>query len=287
MNESVFGPRVALQARNWGLAICVLILAGSFRLYADDDDMVSTNRVRRPIEELFKTDTVYPEERGELEVGLTSVYQHNSLGNTWTVPVTLEYGLTDNWQVEAEWNGYVQRTPKGGSTVRGIGDLELNAQYSFLNVNDSLYHIAPRFGVEVPLGNVNKGLSEGFMEYQPGVILARDIPQLHRTQVFTEIGVNFVQRVKRPTEADDAEPAAHELAVGAGFFTLFSRGALTMEFNWNNNKWNHHGTENTWYATPGVLWRVTRNVEFGVGVPIGLNRQSDRFDVVSHLVFEF
>lgn len=112
-------------------------------------------------------------------------------------------------------------------------------------------------------------------------------PDSVKSSAMDQIGVNFVQRVRRPAEADDAEPAAPELAVGVGFFTLFSRGALTMEFNWNNNKWNHHGIENTAYATPGVLWRVARNIEYGVGVPVGLSRQSDRFDIVWSLVFEF
>src|SRR5579863_9185513 len=57
-------------------AVCIwltiIISSSSSLARADDDDAAgSTNRDRRPIEELFKTDTVFPQEKGELEVELS------------------------------------------------------------------------------------------------------------------------------------------------------------------------------------------------------------------------
>jgi hypothetical protein len=279
---------VVLRRRISPLLAVTVILFATFSACADDDDAAgSTNAVQRPIEELFKTDVVYPQEKGEMEVELASIYQNHAGVDTWTLPLSLEYGLTDRWQVEAEWDALVQSFPRNQATARGVGDLELGTQYSFMNVGGSLFHIAPRFSVEVPIGDVNQDLSEGFLEYEPAVIMARDFPELHRAQLFTEIGASFVQRVNRPSDADDAEPAAHELNLGSGFFVPFSRGTATMEFNWANDKWNHHGTENDLYLTPGCLWRASRNVEIGLGIPVGLNNSSDRFDVIAHVVWEF
>ncbi len=255
---------------------------------ADDDDAVgSTNAEKRPIEELFKTDNVYPEQKGELEVELASVYQNHAGGDTWTLPLSLEYGISDRWQVEAEWDSLVQRFPANHSAVRGVGDVEVGTQYSFMNIDGSSFHVAPRFSIGIPVGDVNKDLSEGFMEYEPSLIMALDVPQLHRTQFFTEIGAGLVQRINTPREAEDAEPAAHELNLGSGFFVLFPHGALTFEYNLANNTWNNHGTENEMYVTPGGLWRVGREVEIGLGIPVGLNNGSDRFEVVAHVVWEF
>lgn len=271
------------------LFISILIsLSPSIARAADADDVESTNHVERPIEELFKTDVVYPEEKGELELEVATLYQRNTThSETWNFPVSLEYGITDNWQAEAEWNSYIWHNVHGHTVAEGIGDLELGTQYSFMNVGGSLFHISPLFQVELPLGDVNTELSEGFVEYEPAVIFARDIPQLHQTQIFTETGLSFVQRVKRPAEADDAEPPANEFNLGAGFFTLWPFGATTFEFNWNDNKWNHHGEENQLYVTPGVLWRVTRGIELGLGIPVGLNQQSDRYQIAAHVVWEF
>lgn len=269
------------------LAIALVSFSPSFARADADADAGSTNSQKRPIEELFKTDLVYPQEEGELELELASVYQNHSGGDTWTLPVSLEYGLTDRWQVESEWDALVQRYPRNQPVARGVGDVDVGSQYSFMNIGGSLWHLAARFSVQFPVGDVNKDLSEGFVEYQPALILARDFPELHHTQFFTEIGASWVQRVNRPKDAADAEPAAHELNLGSGFLVLFPRAAATLEFNWANNKWNHHGAENELYVTPGCLWRARRNVEIGLGIPIGLNHGSDRFDVLAHLVWEF
>jgi hypothetical protein len=271
-----------------GLLAVMAISFGPCPAWADDeDDAGSTNRIRRPIEELFKTDVVFPEEKGELELELGSVYQNHVGGDTWTLPLSMEYGFNDSWQAEAEWDSWVQRYPKNHSVARGVGDLELGTQYSFMNIDGSLFHLAPRFSIQLPVGDVNKELSEGLLEYEPAVILARDFPELHHTELFTEIGADLVQRVRTPKDADDEEPAAHELNFGSGFFVLFAHGAATMEFNLDNNTWNHHGTENEMYVTPGCLWRVRRELEIGLGIPVGLNHEADRFDVVAHIVWEF
>ncbi|MGD0411544.1 MAG: hypothetical protein ABSC18_07545 [Verrucomicrobiota bacterium] len=285
---AAIGRGCGLVWRAVGLLAVLVIWFSPAPARADDDDAGgSTNREKRPIEELFKTDVVYPQEVGELEVELASAYQNHAGGDTWTIPVSLEYGLTDSWQVEGGWDCLVERFPRDHSVVRGVGDLEAGTQYSFMNIGGSLFHIAPRFTLQAPVGDVNKDLSEGFMEYEPAVILARDFPELHRTQVFTEIGAGFVQRVNAPANAADAQPAAHELSLGSGFLVLFPRAAATFEFNWANNKWNHHGTENEMYLTPGCLWRARRNMEVGLGIPVGLNSGSDRFDVMAHVVWEF
>jgi hypothetical protein len=271
-----------------GLTAVLVILFSPMPARADDDDAAgSTNRVRRPIEELFKTDVVFPEEKGEVEPELASVYQNRAGGAAWTIPLSLEYGFTDRWQAEAEWDSWVERFPRNRPIVRGVGDLELSTQYSFMNINDSLFHIAPRFSIQVPVGDVNKDLSEGFLEYEPAVILARDFPEHHHTELFAEMGASLVERVNTPKDRADAEPAAHELNLGSGFFVLFPCGAATLEFNWANDTWNHHGTENEMYLTPGCLWRVRREVEIGLGIPVGLSHGADRFDVVAHIVWEF
>jgi hypothetical protein len=272
----------------FALLAAVFVSLGTFSARADDDDdLGSTNRVKRPIEELFKTDVVYPQAQGELEVEVASVYQNHTGGDTWTLPLSLEYGLNNRWQVEAEWDSLVQRFPAHHAAVRGVGDLELGTQYSFMDIGGCSFHIAPRFSLEVPVGDVNRDLSEGFLEYQPSIILARDFPKLHHTQFFTEWGASLVQRVNSPKGAQDAEPAANELNWGSGCFVLFPHSAATLEFNWLNNTWNHQGTENAMYLTPGFLWRITREVELGLGLPVGLNNASDRFELIVHVVWEF
>src|SRR5450432_1843611 len=125
----------------WMFGLLALLLTSCWPApaRADADDAAGTppNGRERPIEELFKTDLVYPQEKGELQVELASIYQNHAGGDTWTIPLSMEYGLSDRWQVEAEWNSLVQRHPRNQPVVRGVGDLEIGTQYSFLNIGGS------------------------------------------------------------------------------------------------------------------------------------------------------
>jgi hypothetical protein len=149
------------------------------------------------------------------------------------------------------------------------------------------FHSAVGLEVSLPMGSVEKELSEGFIEYEPYLIVARDFPKLNNMQVFSQVGVGFVQRTRRPAEADEGEPAAHEFDLGVGMFVPFRRIVFTGEFNLSTNRWNNGGREREMYATPGVVWRLPRNWEVGVGAPVGLTRDADKSGAIFKVVYEF
>ena len=241
----------------------------------------------QPVQEVFQTALVYPQERGEVQLSYASRYARGRDRSSLQTLLNLEYGITDRWQVEVEWDAMSRRREAGEAPVRGRGDLSIGTQYSFMNMRRSNFHSAVGFEVSLPTGGVEKGLSEGFVEYEPYLILARDFPTLHNAQVFSQVGVGFVQRARRQVEAGEAEPAAHELNFNAGAFVPFRRLVLTGEFNLSTNRWNNGGREREMYATPGVVWRLPRDWEIGVGVPVGLTRDADKSGAIFRVVYEF
>ncbi len=56
-----------------------------------------------PIEELFKTELVFPQEQGALQVATLPTYRDGPEGSAFVLPVGLEYGITDSLQIEAEY----------------------------------------------------------------------------------------------------------------------------------------------------------------------------------------
>lgn len=212
----------------------------------------------QPVQEVFQTALVYPQERGEVQLTYASRFSKGKGHSSLQTPLSLEYGITDRWQVEIEWNALSRRTETGEAATRGRGDLQIGTQYSFMNMRRSNFHSAVGFEVSLPTGSLEKELSEGFIEYEPYFIIARDFPKLHNMQVFSQVGVGLAQRAKRSAEEDD-EPAAHEFNLGVGAFVPFRRLVLTGEFNLSTNRWNNGGREREMYATPGLVWRLTRN----------------------------
>lgn len=235
------------------------------------------NEVPQPIQELFLTEAVYPQDEGEIQLTLLPAYRNSPSRERGEIPITVEFGLTDSWQIEAGWTMLQFATEP---TTAGIGNFELGTLYSFMDIGGTLTHAAVGFEIEAPLGDVNRNLSDGLLEYESAFILAKDFPSLNGTQIFSQWGLNLVQRVKSPDNANTKEPAAHSFSWNSGFFIPFGDLVYTQEFNWTTNEWNHNGQENEWFVTPGLIWSPIEETWFGIGIPVGLNNDADDFRVV-------
>jgi hypothetical protein len=269
----------------WIICCTVLWLAPTTSLAsAQGDDAVTRPQ---PVQEVFQTGLVYPQERGEVQLSYTSRFSKGKDHSSLQTPLNLEYGITDRWQIEIEWDAMSRRTKTGEAATRGRGDLSIGTQYSFMNMKGSNFHSAVGFEASIPTGSIEKELSEGFLEYTPYLILARDLPNLNNMQVFSQVGVSFVQRARRKLGANDDAPAAHKFDLGVGAFMPFRHLVFTGEFNLSTNRWNHGGGEREIYATPGVVWRLPGDLEIGFGTPVGLTRDADKFGAHLKLVYEF
>jgi hypothetical protein len=234
----------------------------------------------RPLQELFQTETVYSQDKGETQLTLVSRFSKSAGRKLFENPVALEYGISDGWQVTVEWSAANRLTTADGKT-RGSGDLRIGTKYSWMNLRHSNFHAAVGFELGVPTGNVAKGLGEGNLEYEPYVVVAKDFPKLAHLQVFSQFGVTFAQHVKGPVSIDD-QGAKRTAEWNSGLFVPYRKVRFTSEFNWSKSV-----AQSSLYLTPGVIWKFPRDLEFGVGVPFGVTRDADRFRAIVKLVYEF
>ena len=65
-------------------------------------------------------------------------------------------------------------------------------------------------------------------------------------------------------------------------FIPYGQARFTTEINWSKST-----RENNLYLTPGLIWKLPRDMEFGVGVPLGLSRNAESFRMIVKLVYEF
>lgn len=234
----------------------------------------------QPVQDVFQTELVYPQEKNEVQLTFYPAFRNNSQTDQLNLPLLLEYGLTDRWQIELSWNVFQSRFPANGHPVSRIGNLEVGTQYSFMNINNSRFHAALGMEVEIPLNNP-KGYEESQWEYEPYISLALDLPSLNHAQLFAQTGIGFIQN-----KTEDEETEGNELQVNGGFFVPFNKIVLTSELSWWTNKWDG-GEENQLYLTPGAIFNLPGSWETGLGIPVGLNKQSDKFMILAILTFEF
>lgn len=249
----------------------------------------STNQTEnQPLQEVFQTELVYPQEKGEFQLTFAPRFSRKDDERKTDLPVRLEYGITNRWQVEVEYNTFTRRRSlDSGETERSTGDVSISTKYSFLNIKKSNFHTSLQFEVEFPTGNVDKDLSEGFIEYQPSASFAKDFPRLNRLQIFSQVGVSLKQRVKKPRGGGELESGAHDFFLNGGFFLPVKRVRFVGEINWKTNQWNRRGSENELYVTPGFVYKLPGRWELGIGVPIGGTRDADKFRTIGQVVFEF
>lgn len=245
-------------------------------------------KTEQPLQEVFQTELVYPQEKGEFQLTFAPRFSRKDAERTVETPVRLEYGITNRWQIEVEFNSYSRRRPaESVNAETGAGDVAVSTKYSFLNVKNSNYHSSVQFEIGFPTGNVDKGLSEGFVEYQSSANFARDFPKLNRLQIFSQIGVNFKQRVVMPREPEENESAAPEFIINGGFFAPYKKARFVGEINYKTNRRSGGGNETEVYLTPGFVYKLPGRWEIGIGAPIGISRDADNFRFVAQAVFEF
>ena len=223
-----------------------------------------------PVEEVFQAELVYPQEHGALQLSLAPWFTSITHQQTGQTSFTVEYGLTDAWQVEVEWHGF------GYGAARASETLEVGTKYSLLNVFGSTLHLAVGSELEVPVRG-----EEASVELEPYVILAHDFPRLAGLHVFAQAAAGFAfGSSKDDILAEEEEESAWNAHLGA--FLPTNLAIFTAELN------GFHQEEGTlFYATPGVVWDLPGNWQIGLGVPIGLTDGADRFRLVGLLTYEF
>ncbi len=119
------------------LTLITLLHPAAARAQEDED--------RQPLQDLFFTQVVYPQQRGEVQLTLGALVDRTRAEYAALVPFSIEYGLTNSWQIEAGWDGYTQfhSAPfKQLHTAR----FSVGTKYSLMNIGGSHVHAA--FGID-------------------------------------------------------------------------------------------------------------------------------------------
>lgn len=219
------------------------------------------------VQDVFQSELVYPQEGGEVQFTSAPTFCHRHGDPLISNPISLEYGLTNRWQLELEWRSFVQKTRDLASG--GTGDLEIGTKYSFRLARAPLAAIG--ISVLLPIGDEARGFGEGSWQFEPHFTLAGDLPWFRNTHVFSHISLGF-------SSENGSDDSPVEINFNSGWIVPFQSLRLTTEFNCSN--------DSQFYLTPGLIWDTPGQIEFGAGVPLGLTSSSDAFRILALFSFE-
>ena len=240
--------------------------------------------VPQPIQEMFQSNLVYPQEKDEIQFTLFPSFKKSQNAQNIRTLFEVEYGITDALQVIFEWDGLLYKNPRSNPAIAGVGNIEVGAQYSWMGMGDGNTHFSFGNLIEFPVGPVESGLTEGFLEIQPFIVLARDFPEFNQSQVFLEFGFDWVKQIRNVPES--IEPETNNISWNIGAFYPIELWRATLEINGNNNKLDG-GSINDIYITPGTIYKLSKEWEIGMATPIGITKTSDDYRVIGYLMWEF
>jgi len=233
-------------------------------------------RTHRPVEDLFASDVVYLQERGEVQLEVKPARTRERGVRTTTLEADIEYGPRDWWQIETEWEVREWTHPPDGTATSEVGDIAVGTRLGWRCLRGSPYHLSVGIDVSMPAGML-QDIREAtrHVGLAPSVIVAREVGRT--AHVFSALEV-------------DARLNRREAGIGdwtytsdTGMFVRIVRGfRLTTELSVEGGS----GEERDVHFLPGLLWHRGDVVEIGVGVLAPVSHNASR-GVLAHVVCEF
>ena len=237
---------------------------------------------RQPFQELFLTEVVYPQEKGDIQLTIGSLVDRSRPDLAALVPFSIEYGLTNRWQVEAGWDGYTQFHQSPFSHLR-TARLSIGTKYSFMNIAKSRVHAAVGIDAEFPRPDAfADGEGEDAMEIEPVIAVAADLTS--RVGVFGSAAASIVPReIKDLAEGERPDDPG---TISAGAFVAFHHATVAVEYTNRTDSlpWRLDGAA---LITPSIVVHPSGRWEFGLGAPVGLRGHQHRPGLALNLVREF
>jgi hypothetical protein len=258
------------------------LLAGALVVFPQVVAAQEPQPARQPVQELFFTEVVYPQERHEVQLTLGSFVDRSSEDKSALTPFSVEYGVTNRWQIEAGWDGYSRFHTNPWISPR-TERLSVGTKYSFMNMRRSPVHAAIGLDVEFTRARVfPEGEGEHGTQFEPFLALAADMP--HGVTAFGSVGLSL-QRDQIVALAH-GQPLDDQGTVSGGLLIKIRRCTLAAEYTSRSDEapWRLDGSP---LVTPSITLHPGGEWEIAAGMPIGIEHGTHRPGLALHLVKEF
>ncbi len=217
------------------------------------------------------TEETLPNSKGGVSLRLTTDYRRSGGEAEGVLPkVELFYGLADRWGAELSLPLAYRR---GDDRTRyGLGDASLGLKYLTVKHSSVSFWPAVVVGLEAtfPTGDDDRELGEGAFEVEPFVALLRDFGRF-------SLQGNFGWSKALNRGHDDRFTYSWALAL-----PLIARAVHVLAEI--NGDW---GREPQSAAAPGIKYNLSPEMFVGAAVPLGLNRHTPDWGIVTQFQIGF
>jgi Putative MetA-pathway of phenol degradation len=250
---------------------------------------VTASAQQEPIEIIednsFLIEEAYNQEPGVVQHIFQSIYSSGPRQRGWA------FAFTQEWPI----GGQDHHLSNEGERQYGVGDTFLNYRYQALEEGPGKPAFAPRFSLILPTGNRDKGTGNGVVGYQWNLPFSKKVAS--RVALHANLGVTYLPHVRSPMNNGDLSPKRSLVSSwvgGSAIYALLPRLHLMLEWIGTiQDNINGSGRAVRTFnplLSPGVRAAIVNEEDLqivgGVGVPIGLNRQTNNYGAFLYLSIE-
>jgi len=237
---------------------------------------------RQPLQELFLTEVVYPQEKGEVQLTLESLVDRSRADLSGLASLEMEFGLTDRWQIQGRWDGYTQFHDSPFNRLQ-TARVTLGTKYSFMHIAHSRVHAALGIDAEFPrAASFADDEGEAEMELEPFVALAADV--WRGLTFFGSVGASVKPRqVKELAQHGERPDDPGTISVGTLIAFRHATLAATYTSRSDGLPWRLDGPP---LVTPSLVVHGGR-WELALGTPLALRGDQHRPGLAMHVIREF
>jgi hypothetical protein len=218
-----------------------------------------------PINSFFQSDGVFSQDKGQWQVSTdVDLGRSHSMRSTET-NLSLEYGITDNFQVSLEHMPYARYKDKTtGERTSGHGDTAIGMMKAWHNIGGSPNSASIAYSRILSTNNLDENNTKDGNDV--AITMAHDLKRDKSQQVTLQVGREFGGN----EQVTYANLAAYR--------KLAAKQVLTGEVNWDQNA--------TW-VTPGYYWLAGKGLDMGVGVAVAAGGDAEGHKVLARLHYEW
>lgn len=235
----------------------------------------------------FLLEEAYNQEAGVVQHILVTQWDRKS--EDWVASFTQEWPVPDERHQLSFTVPYVFGGKAG--TPSGVGDVLLNYRYQLMHETDAQPAIAPRLSLVLPTGSYRDGLGTGSAGVQANLAASKHL--IDHLTAHANLGGTLIPHALAP----DDPPRSETLGAVSGGGSLVWEPYDAVNFLCEllairDETVARRGTEEAVRVTvnPGVRvgWNGPGGIQWvaGVGVPIGLTRDTDDFGVLLYVSLE-
>lgn len=248
---------------NFRFLVCCVAIVGRV-MAADSNDKTTPpgDAELRRIEGVFGSDLPTTERKGSLRLIV-----HPHLGDLTNrdylrLLTGLRYGVTDRTEVTLGVESYLDHGLKKTSEGTGIGDLRLETKHRLTTELIPGFESSVGLNLLFPVDHPPVGMTSGYNEYTPYVVVGKRLPRYPGFTVFTEGGATLLEKTGIAGSFEKNELHSSSLFLTQGAIYTRYPYHYTLEFTYATTSLIGHNNQQAFTIRPGFAWDLPPAMRF-------------------------